>query len=90
MGTQMNVEDCEQQLGELAGQVRSEQSINSMQESVIRSLHTENAEFKLYLAALVRLLIAKNVFTREEFERLVNVIDESDGAKDGRYGGTVI
>jgi len=41
---------------------------------------------RLYLTALVRLLISKGVVTQEDIKRIVDLIDMEDGSRDGRYG----
>lgn len=55
----------------------------------LRRLTAENNELKLYLAAAFRLLIDKQIVTREELEALVCAVDCEDGAEDGRCRGPV-
>lgn len=52
-------------------------------------LQAENDELRLYLAAIVRLLTSKGIVSREELQRVVDVIDAEDGKQDGRYRGSV-
>lgn len=54
-----------------------------------QSLQMENDELRLYLAAIVRLLISKGVFTKDEMRRVVDAVDAEDGMRDGRYRGNV-
>ena len=61
--------------------------VNQHQNDRLAALETENGELKLYLAVLVRLLISKEVFHKEEFHRLAEVIDTEDGMPDGQYEG---
>jgi hypothetical protein len=56
----------------------------------IRRIEAENDELKLYLAAVVHLLRQKSTITREELERIVAVVDHSDGSLDGRYSGKIV
>jgi hypothetical protein len=56
----------------------------------LRRLTAENNELKLYLAAAFRLLIDKQIVTREELESLVCAVDCEDGAEDGRCRGPVL
>jgi hypothetical protein len=52
-------------------------------------LQVENDELRLYLAALVRLLTAKGLVSREEIRQVVNAVDAEDGTRDGKYQGHV-
>lgn len=52
-------------------------------------LRNDNDELKLYLAALVRILISKNVIDTEEFRRIVETIDAEDGSTDGKFEGRI-
>jgi hypothetical protein len=56
----------------------------------LRSLRKENSELKLYLAAVVRLLTAKGVISRDEVLATVDAIDDQDGTRDGRTSDHVI
>ncbi len=90
LGTQMNVDDASRDIDALHEQLRTERGENLSQNELIRRLRVENDELKLYLAALVRLLLAKGAFTRDEFAQLVDAIDREDGAGDGQYRGRVV
>ena len=48
-------------------------------------LEGENAALKLYMAALLRLLVAKQVITAAELHDAVQQVDAEDGQHDGRY-----
>ena len=52
-------------------------------------LQAENAELRLYLATLISLLISNGIISREEFERVSEVIDGLDGGADGRFDGKI-
>ena len=55
----------------------------------LASLQAENDELRLYLAAVVRLLISKGVVSREEMKQVVDAVDAEDGVRDGKYKGKV-
>ncbi len=55
----------------------------------LEELEAENDELRLYMAAIVRLLVSKGVASREEMAELVATIDAEDGATDGRFGGPI-
>lgn len=48
---------------------------------------TEGDEIKLYLAAIIRLLIKKGVITTDEIKAVVASLDELDGKRDNRLDG---
>jgi hypothetical protein len=50
----------------------------------LANLRRENDELKLYLSAIIRLLTVKQVLTMEELQKMVDVVDAEDGAKDGK------
>ena len=52
------------------------------QDEDLMKLRRENDELKLYIAALVRLLINKGTLTADEITRMVEIIDAEDGAMD--------
>jgi hypothetical protein len=55
----------------------------------MNTLEAEVRELKLYLAAVIRLLVARGVATQAEFARFGKIGDCSDGAKDGQFGGDI-
>lgn len=55
----------------------------------ISRLRDENNELKLYVAAVLRLLVSKGIASHEEIQSLVRAIDAGDGTPDGRYEGTM-
>jgi hypothetical protein len=58
-------------------------------EQAFEHLQAENDELRLYLTAIVRLLISKGVVTNDEMRRVVDAIDAEDGTRDGKYKGRV-
>lgn len=56
----------------------------------IAALQRENDELRLYLTALVRLLVSKGAITTEELTGIVNAVDSEDGLPDSRYRGEVL
>jgi len=59
------------------------------QSATVKALERENDELRLYVAAIVRLLVAKGVVTSEEMASLVQAIDAEDGSADGKYKGPI-
>ncbi|MBN2684782.1 MAG: hypothetical protein JXR40_05845 [Pontiellaceae bacterium] len=56
----------------------------------IDQLIRENAELKLYLSSIIRLLISKGNITESELLAMVDEIDKSDGCADGKYDGDMV
>jgi hypothetical protein len=56
----------------------------------LSALQAENDELKLYLAAVVRLLVYKRVCTVEEISLMVESLDAADGAIDNKMQGSII
>lgn len=79
--------DIEEQRSEIERLRRTVQSVRRDRGDA--DLRQDIAELRLYVAVLVRMLVAKNVVTREELEALVAAVDGEDGRIDGRHSGPV-
>lgn len=89
LGQQMDIEEHRDNLRKLARENSRLRQAGDSQVSRLARLEQENDELKLYLASIVRLLVGKKVFSKEEFARVVELVDASDGAADGKFGGEV-
>ena len=96
VGQQLDIGDLARDVNQLARELdRVDQNVlagHRTEQDVGRALdrlEAENQELKLYLAAAVRLLVAKNVVTADELRAIVDEIDRSDGAADGKFSGPV-
>jgi hypothetical protein len=89
LGQQLDIHDTERALAEIQDQLRATGQFDREVSRRLDHLATENAELKLYLAAVVRLLVAKNVVTATELEQIVDTIDRSDGQADRRLAGRI-
>jgi hypothetical protein len=90
-GQQMDIEDQKSEIEELKQKVEAnsgEREALSVR-SRVSQLETENAELRLYLAALVRYLGNRGVL-REDFRTMVEIIDSEDGQTDGGYKGKIL
>ncbi len=56
----------------------------------IRMLQRENDELRLYLTAVIRLLVNKGAVTQDELIAIVNAVDSEDGLPDGRYSANIV
>jgi hypothetical protein len=89
IGQQLDIQDTEQALGEIADQLRATGQFDQEVAKRLDRLEAENAELKLYLAAVVRLMVTKGTIAPAELHDIVNAIDQSDGRADGQYSGPI-
>ena len=86
-GQQMDIEDQRKELQDLRSEISRQRGPAS---SDLESLERENSELRLYLAAIIRYLIAKGTVDMDEFRVLVDEIDQGDGRQDGGLQGKVL
>lgn len=89
LGQQLDIRDTQASLDRIT---RHLQEASRFDQDVARNLGDlarENAELKLYLAAIVRLLVAKGTVTPAELAAVVEAIDRSDGQADGGLSGKI-
>jgi hypothetical protein len=89
LGQQLDIVDQKAELESLREELRHSRLSSPEAAGDVARLQAENDELRLYLAALVRLLTTKGIVTREEIKRVVDLVDAQDGARDGRYKGSV-
>jgi len=82
IGNQLDIQDRAAEIGALRRELTRKADTDERQSEAIEQLLKENVELKLYLGALIRLLTRKNVLTRAELERLVQLIDPAEGLAD--------
>jgi hypothetical protein len=90
IGNRLDIEDVEKDISTLRNEIGSAFRRDMSQDETIRKLVAENAELKLYLASLVRLLTRNGTISRDELAAVVDAIDAEDGQADGRYEGKVL
>lgn len=90
LGQQLDLADQKAEIDAMRQQLQSRPSADRSKDQRLESLRREIDELKLYLAAILRLLISKRVATADEVRELVELLDRQDGAKDGRYEGEVL
>lgn len=89
IGNMMDIQDVGRDVSKLKRRLSFERAQTERHEDAVAELAQENAELKLYLSAVVRLLISKSIVKREELEAIVEEIDRSDGQQDGRFDGPI-
>ena len=90
IGQQMDLADQQAELDRLKRQLRSTPAVRSSVEQRLEALQRENDELKLYLAAVVRMLVMKRLATVDEIKTLVAAIDREDGAEDQKCRGPLL
>lgn len=83
LGQQFDLAEQKEELDALRDELRRNRMSPGNTDDVGK-LRAENDELRLYLAAVVRLLLSKGVVTREELKNIVAMVDAEDGRSDGR------
>ena len=89
IGNRLDIDDVERDLRNLQREVQGTSRKDLSQDEAIQLLTRENGQLKLFLASLIRTLVAKHIISREELTTMVNVVDGEDGAADGQYAGEI-
>jgi hypothetical protein len=87
LGQQLDIQDQAAEIDRLKRQMRNPFDSGS---SDVETLRAENAELRLYVAVLFRLLISKGIASDDEVRKLINRIDAADGAMDAGFNGDVV
>jgi len=90
MGNRLDIEDTERDVSHLKREIAGAFQKDMSQDRKINALVAENAELKLYLASIIRLLTAKGVVSDEELRAMVDAVDAEDGRSDGRLDGAIV
>jgi hypothetical protein len=90
LGQQLDIDDTQAALREIDARLQESGRFDAATSRYLRELSRQHHELGLYYAALVRLLVAKTVVSREELVQLVSQVDGTDGKADGRLTGPVV
>jgi hypothetical protein len=90
IGNRLDIEDTERDIGSLKRRLRGAYDKDMSQDKKIDALISENAELKLYLASVVRVLVTKGMMSPEELAAVVEKVDAEDGSVDGQYDGEIV
>ena len=77
VGQQLDIQDLENAIGQMQADAARTQNLDRTQEQIIDQLKAENHELKLYLATLVKLLVARGVIRQEEVDTAVQAIEKN-------------
>ncbi len=75
IGNRLDIQDTEQDIGELRRLLYDCEDTDDAQDKRLEALEKENDQLKLYLASLIRLLVAKGTLSQVEVAALVDGID---------------
>ena len=81
IGNRLDIQDVENELAETRHRLRAEKSELRQR---IDELERETDQLKLCVTGLVRLLVRRGAFRRDDLVALIGEIDREDGTQDGR------
>ena len=76
VGQQLDIGDLSSAVDQMRGAFEQNRDVDREQEQNIEQLRSENRELKLYLATIVRLLVARGVLKQEEVDAAVQAIEK--------------
>jgi hypothetical protein len=88
-GQQLDLADQKDEIENLRNELRRSRGSSKDVTQDIKRLQAENDELRLYLTAVVRLLISQGIVSQKQMRQVVEAIDAEDGVQDGRYQGKV-
>jgi hypothetical protein len=91
LGQQLDLSDQREEIDRLRQEIEIQRSrsAGSGSTDAMRRLQAENDELRLYLAAVIRVLVSKRVVTQSEIRQIVEAIDAEDGTVDGKFTGNL-
>ena len=87
---QSEINEIERDIRYIQHDIRTTFRKDMSQDQAIKALIDQNAEIKLYLAALIRLLLANSTISKAELATIIESVDASDGKADGKYDGEIM
>jgi hypothetical protein len=90
IGNRLDIADAERDIRRLKRELDDATRARASQTELVNALSAENAELKLYLASIVRLLVQRGTLSREDIESMVATIDQEDGRIDGGHTGGLL
>lgn len=89
LGQQLDLSDQKAEIDRLRREIRDSRSAAPDPGRQLQELQADNEELRLYLAAVVRILVSRGVVTADEIRQIVEAIDAQDGCVDGKYSGEI-
>ncbi len=75
VGQQLDISDLNGEIASMQNGLAGNQELDREQAHSIEQLRRENQDLKLYLASLIRLLVAKGTLQNEEVAAIVRAIE---------------
>src|SRR5438105_15908258 len=85
LGQQMDLADHEADIENLNRELRSRPKVSDSVEQRLDTLQRDADELKLYLAAVLRLLVARKVATADDIKTVVAAVHREDDDADNRF-----
>ena len=76
IGNRLDIADTEQDISKIRHELAAKRNLDESQDDAIRRLQEENQQLEICVAALVKTLQRKGVFTPQEVSNLVRLIDQ--------------
>ena len=76
IGNRLDIADTEQDISKIRHELAAQRNLDESQDDAIRRLQEENQQLEICVAALVKTLQRKGVFTPQEVSNLVRLIDQ--------------
>lgn len=89
LGQQLDLTDQKEEIDRLREEMLRSRSAGSGSTDALKRLQAENDELRLYLAAVIRILVSKRIVTQDEVQQIVEAIDAEDGTVDGKFTGNL-
>ncbi|OGV82605.1 MAG: hypothetical protein A3K18_08160 [Lentisphaerae bacterium RIFOXYA12_64_32] len=89
VGQQLDIHDQRDELQRLRQDLSRNDDFRFEGKKAVQKLQKENDELRLYVASLIRLLVAKQVLTAPEIAQMVTDIDAEDGTRDGKISDPI-
>jgi hypothetical protein len=89
LGQQLDLSDQKAEIDQLRQEIQRSRAAAPASGDTLAALQAENDELRLYLAAVIRILVSKGVVTQAEMKQIVDVIDAEDGTVDGKFTGNL-
>ena len=83
IGNRLDIEDTEQDIASLKREIAGSFHKDMSQDKKIETLVAENAELKLYLASVIRLLTSNGTISTDELRSMVDMLDTENGSSEG-------
>lgn len=90
IGNRLDIEDTERDIERLKREVAGGLDKDMPQDQKLDALIAENAELKLYVASIARLLTTKGMISADELRAMVEAVDAEDGSADGKFNGDIV